>query len=101
MNTFNKGKLSLCQNKGPTTPLPSKRDKIADVCPVTLVDVTFKIGTEAFANMLPKVHPEIVSPNLTDYVRDWHINKNQCQTCNFIQCTIMIKNKWSDNLPRL
>lgn len=71
--------MSLCQNRGSTTPLP-KRDKIADVlnnlCPVTLVDVTFKIGTEAFANMLPNVHPEIVSPNLTDYVRDWHIGKN-------------------------
>ena len=69
----------MCQNRGSTTPLP-KRDKIADVlnnlCPVTLVDMTFKIGTEAFANMLPKVHPEIVSPNLTDYVRDWHIDKN-------------------------
>lgn len=71
--------MSLCQIRGSTTPLP-KRDKIADVlnnlCPVTLVDVTFKIGTEAFANMLPNVHPEIVSPNLTDYVKDWHIDKN-------------------------
>ena len=66
-------------NRGPITPLP-KKDKIADVlnnlCPVILVDMNFKIGTEAFANMLTKVHPEIVSPNLTDYVRDWHIGKN-------------------------
>ena len=47
-NAFNKGESALCQNRGPITPLP-KKDKIADVlnnlCPVTLVDVNFKIGT--------------------------------------------------------
>ena len=78
-NAFDKGELSICQERVIVTLLP-KKDKPTNVLnnlrPVTLLNVDYKIATKVIANRLAKVLPDIISPNQTGYVKNRYIGEN-------------------------
>ena len=83
INSFNysfvKGELSISQRQGITRLIP-KKDKnltlLKNWRPISLLNVDYKIATEALALRLRKVLPSIVSDIQTGYIEGRFIGEN-------------------------
>jgi len=76
---FDTGTLSISQRRGIITliPKPNKdTTSLANLRPISLLNIDYKILTKTIARRLQKVLPKIINPDQTGYVKGCCISKN-------------------------
>ena len=84
---FQKGELSLTQRLGILTCLPKDnkpQEFLKNLCPITLLNVDYKLLSGVLAVRIQKVLPDIISAPQKGFLKGGYIGKNTRLVCDII-----------------
>jgi len=76
---YKEGKLSISQRRGVITLVPKEDSCLSELsnwCPITPLNLDYKIGSKVIAKRIENVLPRIIHPDQTGFVKGQYIGQN-------------------------